>query len=159
MAESQARLDEAAQLAERTRTDAEAARADADRQVTHLLDEARAEAAKIVGDAKATAERVRSDSDRELAAATQRRDSINAQLGNVRQMLATLTGTSMLPLTGLEDDDPAGATASAETGPAETGDRAEPAAGDDEPHDEHPSEEGDDDQSTSTDDAVVGSHG
>ena len=36
--------------------------------------------------------RVRADSERELAAATQRRDSINAQLANVRQMLATLTG-------------------------------------------------------------------
>ena len=40
------------------------------------------------------ASRVRSNSDRELAAATQRRDSINAQLANVRQMLATLTGGS-----------------------------------------------------------------
>jgi hypothetical protein len=35
---------------------------------------------------------VRADSERELAAASQRRDSINAQLANVRQMLATLTG-------------------------------------------------------------------
>jgi hypothetical protein len=37
---------------------------------------------------------VRSDSDRELAAATQRRDSINSQLTNVRQMLATLSGSA-----------------------------------------------------------------
>ncbi|HEX5771903.1 MAG TPA: hypothetical protein VFY11_13155, partial [Nocardioidaceae bacterium] len=41
-----------------------------------------------------TAARVRSESERELSAATQRRDSINAQLSNVRQMLATLTGGS-----------------------------------------------------------------
>jgi len=34
------------------------------------------------------------DSERELAAATQRRDSINQQLVNVRQMLATLSGTA-----------------------------------------------------------------
>jgi hypothetical protein len=45
-----------------------------------------------VSDAKAAAAKVRADSDRELSAATQRRDSINAQLANVRQMLATLTG-------------------------------------------------------------------
>ena len=36
--------------------------------------------------------RASADSERELAAATQRRDSINAQLANVRQMLATLSG-------------------------------------------------------------------
>ncbi|MGA9750116.1 MAG: hypothetical protein WBQ50_21905, partial [Nocardioides sp.] len=37
-------------------------------------------------------------SDRELAAATQRRDSINAQLANVRQMLVTLTGSAPVAL-------------------------------------------------------------
>ncbi len=37
---------------------------------------------------------MRNDSDRELAAATQRRDSINSQLTNVRQMLATLSGSA-----------------------------------------------------------------
>jgi hypothetical protein len=37
---------------------------------------------------------VRADSERELAAAAQRRDSINSQLANVRQMLATLTGAT-----------------------------------------------------------------
>ena len=36
--------------------------------------------------------------ERELAAASQRRDSINAQLGNVRQMLATLTGGAAVPM-------------------------------------------------------------
>ena len=45
-------------------------------------------------DARATADRVRTESERELAAATQRRDSINAQLINVRQMLATLSGSA-----------------------------------------------------------------
>ena len=43
----------------------------------------------------ATADRVRADSDRELAAASQRRDSINAQLSNVRQMLQTLSGAAV----------------------------------------------------------------
>jgi hypothetical protein len=47
----------------------------------------------MVAEARATADRVRAESERELAAAAQRRDSINAQLSNVRQMLATLTGT------------------------------------------------------------------
>ncbi|MDX6241463.1 MAG: hypothetical protein QOG10_6287, partial [Kribbellaceae bacterium] len=40
-----------------------------------------------------------------LAAATQRRDSINAQLTNVRQMLATLSGSPAMPLDLLADDD------------------------------------------------------
>jgi DivIVA domain-containing protein len=41
MAESQARLDEAGELAERTRTDAEHSRAEAGREATRLLEEAR----------------------------------------------------------------------------------------------------------------------
>ena len=49
-----------------------------------------------MAEAKIKAERIRSDSERELAAATQRRDSINAQLTNVRQMLATLGGVAMI---------------------------------------------------------------
>ena len=49
-------------------------------------------AEQVVAEAVARAEQIRSDSQRELAAATQRRDSINVQLANVRQMLATLTG-------------------------------------------------------------------
>ena len=111
MAESQTRLDEANELAERTRTDADHARAEATRDAGRLLEEARQEAARIVSDAKATAERVRADSERELAAASQRRDSINAQLANVRQMLATLTGTAAMPLSafGAEDEDDAAA--------------------------------------------------
>jgi hypothetical protein len=105
MADSQARLDEASQLAERTRTDAEHSRVEATREASRLVEEARQEAARIIGDAKATAERVRGDSERELAAASQRRDSINAQLANVRQMLATLTGTAQMPLTAFGADE------------------------------------------------------
>jgi hypothetical protein len=60
---------------------------------------------------------VRADSERELSAASQRRDSINAQLANVRQMLATLTGTAAMPLTafGAEEDTPADAPATEAT--------------------------------------------
>ena len=45
-----------------------------------------------MAEAKAKAERIRDNSERELAAATQRRDSINAQLSNVRHELAALGG-------------------------------------------------------------------
>lgn len=85
-----------AQLAESTaRRDAAEAEAtqlleDAQRKSRALLDAAQAEATGLVSSARATADRVRSDSERELAAAAQRRDSITAQLSNVRQMLATL---------------------------------------------------------------------
>ena len=56
---------------------------------------------------------MRADSERELAAASQRRDSINAQLSNVRQMLATLTGTAAMPLTafGADEEDESDAAA------------------------------------------------
>jgi len=47
-----------------------------------------------VADAMERADRIRSESERELSAATQRRNAINAQLTNVRQMLATLSGTT-----------------------------------------------------------------
>jgi regulator of protease activity HflC (stomatin/prohibitin superfamily) len=109
MAESQQRLNEASALAERTHNDAEESRANAVREAARLVEEARQEAAHIIGEAKSTAERIRADSERELTAATQRRDSINAQLANVRQMLATLTGTAAMPLTafGADEEEPA----------------------------------------------------
>jgi len=132
MAESQSQLYDASRLAERTRTDAEHARMEANLQVSRLLEEARQEAARIVGDAKATAERVRTDSERELAAASQRRDSINAQLTNVRQMLATLTGTAAMPLAAFgadeEDDDVAEGDVVEEPGVDDPTDLADPDA-------------------------------
>ncbi len=63
-------------------------------QVRSVTAESEAKAEQIVADAVARADRIRAESEREVAAATQRRDSINAQLSNVRQMLATLSGTS-----------------------------------------------------------------
>ena len=55
------------------------------------------------------AERVRRDSERELAAVTAQRDAISAQLGNVRTMLATVGGGSLLggSLMAAAFDDPA----------------------------------------------------
>lgn len=94
MGETQRRLEQAEQFLETARAEAETTAADATRDARRIIQEAEAQAAQIVNDAKTTAGRVRSESERELAAATQRRDSINAQLANVRQMLATLTGGS-----------------------------------------------------------------
>ena len=70
-----------------------------------LLADANRQAQEIVAAAKDKSERIRAESERELAAATQRRDSINAQLTNVRQMLATLSGSPAMPLDLLTDDD------------------------------------------------------
>ena len=84
-----------AHRAEQLRLEAEKLRADADRKSQRTLDEAQRQADEMIGEAKAVAERIRSESERELSAATQRRDSINAQLTNVRQMLATLTGATL----------------------------------------------------------------
>jgi hypothetical protein len=47
-----------------------------------------------VTEARAKADRTRRDAERDPAGLTHRRDSINAQLSNVREMLATLTGAA-----------------------------------------------------------------
>lgn len=72
--------------------DAERARSEADLNARRALEDAQQHAQQLVAEAKARAERIRAESERELAAAMNRRDSINAQLANVRQMLATLSG-------------------------------------------------------------------
>jgi hypothetical protein len=61
-------------------------------EAARVLEAARREASTLVSSAKEQADRIRRDSERELAAATARRDSITAQLSNVRNMLATLGG-------------------------------------------------------------------
>lgn len=66
--------------------------ADAQSQAEAIRAKAQHESEELVTEARTKAERIRRDSERELAAATQRRDSITAQLSNVRQMLATLGG-------------------------------------------------------------------
>jgi cell division septum initiation protein DivIVA len=94
MGDTEKRLEEAEKFLESARSEAETTTDEALREARRIVSESEQQAAQIVNDAKSTAARVRSDSERELAAATQRRDSINAQLANVRQMLATLTGVS-----------------------------------------------------------------
>jgi chromosome segregation ATPase len=86
------------------RQENERANADAARATAALTAESQQKAEQIVADAVARADRIRAESERELAAATQRRDSINAQLTNVRQMLATLSGTNPAAF-GLGADD------------------------------------------------------
>jgi len=103
------------QRSEQTRLEAEKLRADADRKSKRILEESQRQADDLVAEAKTTADRIRSESERELAAATQRRDSINAQLTNVRQMLATLTGAT-LP-NPLEDEQTDGGSKPAAGGP------------------------------------------
>lgn len=80
-------------------SDAEAAleriRGEAEAKIARMLADAEERSTAMVAEARTTADRVRAESERELAAASQRRDSINAQLSNVRQMLATLAGTGV----------------------------------------------------------------
>ncbi|MFN8194089.1 MAG: hypothetical protein U0R80_07380 [Nocardioidaceae bacterium] len=95
LAEAQAHLEE-------TRNEAQRIRGDAETGARRQVEDAQQEAASIVEQARAHADRIAAESDRALAAATQRRDSINAQLGNVRQMLATLTNVSPAGLLAME---------------------------------------------------------
>jgi cell division septum initiation protein DivIVA len=88
------RLLETGEKADQIRMEAQKMRDDAESRAKQLLEAARREAEDLVADARAKAERQRLESERELAALTHRRDSINAQLSNVREMLATLTGSA-----------------------------------------------------------------
>ena len=76
--------------------ESQAAHEGARAEAAELLEKARAEASALLAAARDHADRIKRDSDRELAAATARRDSITAQLTNVRQMLATLGGGVMV---------------------------------------------------------------
>ncbi|MBA2477861.1 MAG: cellulose-binding protein [Sporichthyaceae bacterium] len=69
-------------------------RSASERKSAQVAEAALAQADDLVRDATARAARIRSEAERELASMVQRRDSINLQLTNVRQMLATLTGSS-----------------------------------------------------------------
>jgi cell division septum initiation protein DivIVA len=109
-AATQAQLEAMMQRVEEARVAAQQEQEAAEAQARRIVMEAEERAAALVNEARATADRVRTESDRELAAATQRRDSINAQLTNVRQMLATLTGSAagfaLEPLRATEEPAP-----------------------------------------------------
>lgn len=96
-------LDEAQAHLEETRNEAQRIRNDAETGGRRMVEDAQQEAETIVAQARAHADRIAAESDRALSAATQRRDSINAQLANVRQMLATLTNVSPAGLLAIDD--------------------------------------------------------
>lgn len=75
---------------EQIRHDTEQAQQAAAAQAEQQLRQATAQAEAVVAEAKAKAERIRGNSEHELAAATERRDHINAQLSIVRRDLAAL---------------------------------------------------------------------
>jgi cell division septum initiation protein DivIVA len=110
------RLMETGEKADQLRLEAQKMRDDAERRAKQLLEAARREAEDLVNDARSKAERTRMESERELAALTHRRDSINAQLSNVREMLATLTGSAAAMV-----NDVAGAAMPAQGGKAAAG--------------------------------------
>jgi chromosome segregation ATPase len=87
-------LNAAQQHAASLRAEIEQSSAELARKSARTIAEAEQKAAQVVAEAMTRADRIRAESERELAAATQRRDSINSQLTNVRQMLATLSGTT-----------------------------------------------------------------
>jgi len=106
------------QRSEQTRADSEQRLQEAATKSARQLAEAKAQAQSMVAEAKTKAERIRDDSERVLTAATQRRDSINAQLTNVRQMLATLSGGAMVNTAELTE---AGSAQPGSTQPAPEG--------------------------------------
>jgi DivIVA domain-containing protein len=93
--------EEAAELREHAARAAQETRAaghdDALREARALVEEAQQQATTILAEARRTAARLRAESEADLAAATERRDRINGQLADVRQMLAGLTGDAPPP--------------------------------------------------------------
>ncbi len=98
--------------------------AEAKVQAESTIKAAREEAIQHVEAARLAALKIRRESERELQAATGRRDAINAQLANVRQMLATLGGTVSSPLAELDEIElapiPTSAASPVETPAADT---------------------------------------
>jgi len=92
LAEVERRLAETNEAAEQVKRDADAHRADSERRASQILEAAKREAETLVNEATGNATRQRSEVERELATLVRRRDSVQAQLQNVREMLATMTG-------------------------------------------------------------------
>ena len=94
-AKAEKRLADIELRAEQLRLEAEKLRADVEQRARRSVETARRESEDIVAEAGARADRIRSESERELAVLVKRRDSINAQLTDVRELLATLTGRAV----------------------------------------------------------------
>jgi hypothetical protein len=103
MAAAERRLTETSEAADQVKREAEAHRVEADRRAAQILESARRESEAMISEATAKAARARSEVERELANLIRRRDSVQAQLQNVREMLATMTGASA----SAADDEPA----------------------------------------------------
>lgn len=84
------------QRSEQARRDSERAQQEAASKIAQQLEQATARAHALLSEARAKAERIRDDSERELAAASARRDSINAEIANVRHDLAALGGPTRI---------------------------------------------------------------
>ncbi|MGD0810577.1 MAG: DivIVA domain-containing protein [Acidimicrobiales bacterium] len=73
------------------RVDADRLRSETEIVANKRLADAERRAHEIIEEARANADRVRADSERELAAAMERRDLIDTQLGNLRHALSALS--------------------------------------------------------------------
>jgi cell division septum initiation protein DivIVA len=73
------------------RVDAERLRSETELVANKRLADSERRAHEIVEEARANADRIRADSERELAAAMERRDLIDTQLGNLRHALSALS--------------------------------------------------------------------
>jgi F0F1-type ATP synthase membrane subunit b/b' len=76
---------------------ADAHRAESERRAMQILDSARREATQIIDDATSKGNRQRGEVEREQANLVRRRDSVQAQLQNVREILETMTGATFSP--------------------------------------------------------------
>jgi hypothetical protein len=103
-AKAEARLAEIERRGEQLRLEAEQLRTDAERRAGQTEQTAQQQADHILIEAKAKADRIRNELERELVALANRRDSISAQLTNVRAMLATLTGGAVSPAGAVDDE-------------------------------------------------------
>jgi len=77
--------------ASQIRVDAERLRSETELVANKRLADAERRAHEIVEESRANADRIRADSERELAAAMERRDLIDTQLGNLRHALSALS--------------------------------------------------------------------
>jgi DivIVA domain-containing protein len=84
------------QRADRARNDSEQAQQEAAAKISQQLEQASTRAQNLVAEAKAKAERIREDSEHDLAAVTQRRDSVNEQLSKLHQELAALSAVDAM---------------------------------------------------------------
>jgi F0F1-type ATP synthase membrane subunit b/b' len=97
--------EEAEAIRERARQAADQENTARLQEARKLVEDAQQQATSILEEARATAARIKSESEKELAQATERRDVINAQLADVRQMLASFAAHPVSPQERASDQD------------------------------------------------------